>query len=240
MFRMIPPPHPTAGDACLGVCHMSRTVIRVFLCLALLLPALAVGAEPEPPPIDDAEEYRVIAAVLFPAEPEIPEAIRNDPPRRALYLAERPRLDGLGLGAASMTLQETTIQGLKMAPRADGSDAALAGDYNRKNEKAVRLVAETLRAHLQTGQVVRLITSQEMRALFRQGGGWEEYNRRSPRGDGIKSLSRVGFDPARTRAVVSVRHQADYEMGIGYRIYLEKSAATGRWLIVGSDLTYRS
>jgi hypothetical protein len=50
----------------------------------------------------------------------------------------------------------------------------------------------------------------------------------------------VGFDPSRTRAVVSVRHQADYEMGIGYRIYLEKSAATGRWLGTGADLTYRS
>jgi hypothetical protein len=29
-------------------------------------------------------------------------------------------------------------------------------------------------------------------------------------------------------------------MGIGYRIYLEKSAATGRWLGTGADLTYRS
>ncbi len=50
----------------------------------------------------------------------------------------------------------------------------------------------------------------------------------------------VGFDSSRTRAIVTVRHQADYEMGIGYRIYLEKSAATGRWLITGTDLTYRS
>jgi hypothetical protein len=215
-------------------------MFRVILSLTLLLPGFAIGAEPEPPLIDDAEEYRVIAAVLYPAEPEIPDAIKDDPLRRKLYLAERPRLDGLGLGAASMTLQETTIQGLTMAPRADGSDAALAEDYNRKNEQPARLAAERLLAHLRKGQEVRLITSQEMRALFRQGGGWEEHNRRSIRGDGIKSLSRVGFDPSRTRAVVSVRHQADYEMGIGYRIYLEKSAASGRWVVTGSDLTYRS
>ena len=79
-----------------------------------------------------------------------------------------------------------------------------------------------------------------MRALFGQGGGWEAHRRQYPFSGGIKSVSRVGFDPARTHAVVTIRHQADYEMGIGYRIYLEKSAATGRWLITGSELTYRS
>jgi hypothetical protein len=219
---------------------MGRVVSRTLFCLALLLPVLAIGAEPELPPIDDADEYRVIAAVLFPAEPEIPDAIKNDPQRRALYLAERPRLDGLGLGEPSMTIQETTIQGLTMAPRADAADAALAADYTRKNEKSARLVLERLRVHLPQGQEVHLITSQEMRALFQQGGGWQEHRRRFPRGGGIKSLSRVGFDPARTRAVVTVRHQADYEMGVGYRIYLEKSATSGRWVITGSDLTYRS
>jgi hypothetical protein len=219
---------------------MGRVVSRTLFCLALLLPVLANGAEPEPPPIDDADEYRVIAAVLFPAEPEIPDAIKSDPQRRALYLAGHPRLDGLGLGEPFMTIQEATIQGQTMAPRADGRDALLAEDYNRKNEKSARLVLERLRAHLPQGQEVRLITSQEMRALFQQGGGWQEHRRRFPRGGGIKSLSRVGFDPSRARAAVTVRHQADYEMGIGYRIYLEKSAATGRWVITGSDLTYRS
>jgi hypothetical protein len=222
----------------LEVHPMTRNASSFLLSLALLVPAgLAIGAEPVPLPIDDPEEYQVIAAVLFPAEPEIPEAIRNDPLRRNLYLAERPRLDGLGLGMSPTTVREMTISGLTMAPPTDGGNAALVEDYNRKNAMPARLVAEKLLAHLQTGQDVRLISDQEVRVLFQQRSAGKE---RPLRGDGFTSLSRVGFDPSRTRAVVTVRHQADYEMGVGYRIYLEKSTVTGRWLITGADLTYRS
>lgn len=219
---------------------MRRIGSRVVLCLALLWPALASCAEPEPPAIEDEEEYRVIAAVLARAEPEVSAAVRQDPAAHARYMAERPRLDGLGLGEASMTIQETTIQGQRMEPRADGSDTFLAEDYTRKNATPARLVAERLQPHLAQGQKIRLLTGQEMREMFQRGGGWREFRRLRLGSSGITSLSRVGFDRARGRAVVAVRHQADYEMGIGYRITLEKSAATGQWVITGAVLNYRS
>jgi hypothetical protein len=220
--------------------RMKRGLFLFFIYLALaLLTALPAWAESEYSPIDDDEEYRVFAAVLFPSKPEIPDEIKNDPLKRDMYRLSQPDLDGLDLNSTFMTVQETT-RGQKIRPDADGSDASLIEDFNRKNEKSARIVKEKLAVHLPKAQSVHIITREEMAKLFRGKGGWEEYRRRFPLSGGIKTFSCVGFNPSRTRAAVFIRHQADYEMGIGYVIYLDKSATSGQWIMTASVLAYRS
>jgi hypothetical protein len=81
---------------------MGRHILILLACLAVaVIPAPPAFAGEEVRAIEDDEEYRVYAAVLFPNKPEIPDAIKDDPLRRDLYLSERPRLDGLGVGNRS-------------------------------------------------------------------------------------------------------------------------------------------
>ena len=220
---------------------MGRHILILLACLAMaVIPALPAFAGEEVPAIEDDEEYRVFAAVLFPNEPEIPDEIRNDPLRRGAYLSQRPRLDGLGLGNRFDVVQEVTEGNQRMKPAADGADALQSEDFNRKNEKPSRLVKAKFLAPLPKDHSVRMIADEEMTSLFRSKGGWNEFRKKYPFAGGIKAFSRVGFDPARMRAVVFVRHQAGSEMGVGYLIYLEKSASSGKWIITGSRLTYIS
>ncbi len=220
---------------------MGRHILILLACLAMtVIQAPPVFAGEEVPVIEDDEEYRVFAAVLFPNAPEIPDEIRNDPLRRGAYLSQRPRLDGLGLGNGFDVVQEATEETQRMRPADNEADASLREDFNRKNEKRGRLVKEKLLAILPKNHNVRIITEEEMTELFRSKGGWNEFRKRNPFAGGIKSFSRVGFDSERMRAVVFVRHQAGSEMGVGYRIYLHKSATSGKWIITGSVLTYIS
>jgi hypothetical protein len=94
------------------------------------------------------------------------------------------------------------------------------------------------------GKCVITDETEDIRKTFSTGsgksGGWEEFRNSRPLSGGMTTLSRPGFDSSRTKAVLEVGHQADYEMGVGYRVYLEKSPQTGQWVIVGADVTRRS
>ena len=220
---------------------MGKHLLILLACLAMaVIPAPPAFAGEEVPAIEDDEEYRVYAAVLFPNKPEIPDAIKDDPLQRDLYLSERPRLDGLGLGSRSAVVYEQTKVNKTMRPADDGSHTALGEDFNRKTAKPARLSKEKLMANLPKDIGVRIITDGEMSELFRKRDGWDRFRQKYPFAGGIKGFSRVGFDPARTQAVVFVSHQAHYRMGVGYWIYLEKSASSGKWIISGSRLAYIS
>jgi len=70
-----------------------------------------------------------------------------------------------------------------------------------------------------------------------KNGGWEKFRKKYPFAGGISYLSRPGFNKGRTQAVVAVHHQAGYDMGVGYRVYLEKSPKRGEWVIRGAVMT---
>jgi mRNA interferase MazF len=53
----------------------------------------------------------------------------------------------------------------------------------------------------------------------------------------IARLTRPGFNKDKTAAMVEADLQADAEMGVGYRVYLQKSPETGKWIITGADRT---
>ena len=208
--------------------------IFALLALAALIVPRAVAADPAAdaaPFITDAEEYAVFAAVLFARAPEIPDHLKSERERQ-LFLAEyrdRVRLEGV---AGVRTLSQRTDRAKELTPRyaQGGPDQTMIDDYNRKNAKPYRIDPEMLFRVLPTARSVTLLTEEEERQIFAGDRGWEEFRRKFPLGSGIVSFSRVGFNEDSTKAIVHVGCQADYEMGVAYLVFLEKSPKSGNWI----------
>ncbi len=205
--------------------------------VCLFIPALPAQAECL---ILADEEYAVMAAVLFPNEPDIPESITDELSRKVYRDRATVRLSGFH--GSSYTLEDETTPS-KMTGEAD---PFMVNDYNRKNEQACRIDGPRLLARIPPEKRTRVsvISAEEVRKLFSagssKGGGWNEFRKKHPFAGGLVYFSRPGFNEARNRAVIEANCQADYEMGIGYRIHLEKSPKTGKWVMVNGDISRRS
>lgn len=190
--------------------------------------------------IQEGEEYAVMAAVLFPNEPDIPENITDELSRKVYRDRATVRLSGFH--GSSYTVEDETTPS-KMTGEAD---PFAVNDYNRKNEQACRIDGARFLAHIPPEKKTRVsvISAEEMQKLFSagsgKGGGWNEFRKKYPFAGGMVYFSRPGFNEARNRAVIEANCQADYEMGIGYRIHLEKSPKTGKWVMVNGDISRKS
>lgn len=205
------------------------------LTLVALFAAAVVAAAPLPL-IPDDEEYAVFGAVLFPNKPEIPAHVQDE----ALYMLkyrDRVRLEGIHGGLYTIA-EGTAREERRLEPRdaPEGRDAAMLADYNTKNAAPHRLDGAKL-SRLGPTRHVTMIAEDELARLFGTGRGWEEFRQRFPFQGGIVRFSRVGFSEDKSRAVVHVSCQADYKMGVAYRVFLEKSTKTGNWLLLGTVLT---
>lgn len=180
--------------------------------------------------IHDDEEYAVLGAVLFPNEPDVPEHVKPGLEREAYLSTARVHLNGFH--SQSYTIQdETTV----------GSGDHSEEDFGLKNKIPCRLDKDKLMAHMPPGRHVTLVSAAEVEGDFdnslEEGGGWEKFRKKHPFAGGISYVSRPGFNKTKTEAVVSVHHQADYRMGVGYRVFLKKSPKTGKWFIDGASMT---
>lgn len=200
------------------------------------------------PAISDDEEYKIYAAVLFPDEPDIgpdtASGIKSDPRRRDLPFQSRPRLDGIGVNSPFLVIDEDTDPNQSLTSPTDGRDASLVRDFNLKNKTPGKILKEKLVPFLPKGQRVEILSAEARGRLFSSDAenrdGWDKFRRNYPFASGIVDFSRVGFNEQRTRAVVFVRNQAHYTIGVGYIVYLQKSDATGKWSMTGSQLAYMS
>lgn len=137
---------------------------------------------------------------VHPEEFEVYRAIYNFNPSGLSPV----RLDGLPTG---FVVLEDLTTGRKFE-KIKGVEKALLDDYHSKNQKEYRLsefLPEGLEEFIQVSQGDRehLLSS------------------------GKNYVSRVGFNPGRTAALVFVSHVASPEMGAGYLVLLEKS--NGAW-----------
>lgn len=172
--------------------------------------------------------YAVLAAVLFPNDPEIPDQIQGDLERKAYLSLKTVRLDGFH-GSSYVIREETMIASLKKGP-----DQYLAEDFSRRNKSSCRLDPAILTASAPKGAHVEFIrtsnagmdlTSQTADATVPLAG------------KGYATLSLPGFSRKGDLAVVEVDYKAGAEMGAGYRVFLEKSRKSGKWIITGADQT---
>lgn len=142
---------------------------------------------------------------MAPEEFEVYRAVFN-PPKLSTV-----RLDGLpdGFVVLEDKTRDRTFEKIK------GVEKALLEDYNTRNKKQYRL-SENLPEGLEDILAVR------------SGGVESSGEGQSPLSPGRTYVSRVGFNPGRTAALVFVSHVAGPEMGVGYLVLLEKHQ--GAWL----------
>jgi hypothetical protein len=113
-------------------------------------------------------------------------------------------------------------------------DPLTAEDFSRRN------AAETpLADDLQLGAPYALLTRQEMSDLFAENqNGWDTFYAQHPDAPGITSLSRAGFNPGMTEALVYVGTQSHWLAGAGYFLLLEK--VDGVWTVRHQVMTWIS
>lgn len=185
--------------------------------------------------VQDEEEYVVMAAVLFPHVPDVPEDMKDDLQRKAYLARTTVRLDGFYGSSYTVEDEAATSKVSK------GTDPALVDDFNKKNGMPCKIDGAKLMAQIPPGKRVTVISAEEVRKIFSAGtgktGGWDEFRKKYPFAGGITRLSRPGFNTHRTKAMIEATMQAGWEMGVGYHVYLEKSAKTGKWVITGNDMT---
>lgn len=208
---------------------MIRRMLSPALLALLAAMTIAAGAgEKTAPLIPDDEEYEVFAAVLFPHKPELPDTVTDE----ACSLAEYRTRIGLGTLATHYNIRDETMSGSPLKPddHTSGPDAPMIADFIARNASTYRIDRERL-TRLVPGHRVRMHSDREFQS-------WDAY-RSTPlwQANGITFLSRVGFDPSRTQAVVYIHHQGNPRMGVGYVVFLEKSAKTGKWLLSRAMMT---
>ncbi|MEW6740645.1 MAG: hypothetical protein ACOYU2_08580 [Nitrospirota bacterium] len=131
------------------------------------------------------------------------------------------KLDGIPFGY--IVLEKET---LKEKIRKDGwkdADAFMVDDFNRKNEREYPL----------EDKFPKYKSPSDHRNLNIEVRGQRDKSF-GPFDMGRTSVSRVGFNKEKTKALVYVQHVAGPEMGVGHYVSLDKTG--GKWTITSSGI----
>ncbi len=206
--------------------HGSLYVLAVILfCMEGALTS-STAAE-NAPLLTNGEEYAIFAAVLFPMEQttSIDPNTKIDPQQKAYSNAQAMKLEGItgnNYRLSCFTIGRTNKEN-------KGSDQGMIADYNRRNEQVFCLDEKRLLPLIPKKGMVILVDPREKKTLEKGMISFSE----------TTYISRPGFNQDMTRAILQINHVADPEMGVGYQVYLEKSALTGTWKIINFDLNRR-
>jgi hypothetical protein len=85
-----------------------------------------------------------------------------------------------------------------------------------------------------------LISNQEINNIFQQPdlSGWDLFYQQYPNSQGILTLSRVGFNSTRDKALVSIGNQRAWLAGAGYFVLMIKE--NGQWKIQSKSMDWVS
>ena len=203
--------------------------------LPLLCNPLHAATDPATCVVDDGEEYAVLAAVLFPNTPDIPEGMANELEQKAYVASRRIHLDGFH--GNSYVILETSVT----ENASSQLDPEIMTDFSRKNSQSCTFEEDRLRSYIPAGKIVKFVSSDKIRqrraGSSAKSDGTENMGEEYLLGSEITRLSRPGFNLSRTTAMVEVDLRAGSEMGVGYRTYLEKSPKTGKWMLTKAEQT---
>lgn len=66
------------------------------------------------------------------------------------------------------------------------------------------------------------INKQELRDLFKNHNGWDEFYKKYPDSQGILTLSKVGFNKKLNQSLIYYGNQSNWLAGTGYLVFLTK------------------
>jgi len=162
------------------------------------------------------------------------------------YVVFKALLDhGLGPEAQQVVVAESTTgdpAGILPTGQADdarakdlGTSLELLRDWSLMNQRTV-----TLGEGFSTRVPHVLLTDTVRETLFRGDQpeqGWTQFFRRYPQSAGLVRLSRVGFNAARSEALVYLEFQCGAECGSGRLVQLARDPA-GSWRIASGELLW--
>ncbi len=216
--------------------RLHANIVYGLICImtcCLLLSGQAHASDETLCVLDD-EEYAVIAEALFRTGQDVVAPEGKEKSGRKPFFERQ--IDLAGIPSSFFLLYEMTLQGTL-----DGKaeNVNMAADYNRRNAQSCKIDNEKLRPFVLKGKGVSLISREEQQKIFSARGGGDGPPGRRSVSSGITYISRPGFNTKRTEAVMQINHVADVEMGVGYRVYLEKSPESGAWTLADSVLNRR-
>lgn len=197
---------------------------RLSICTGILFCCLrpSLHASEDTPLITDNEEYTVMAAVLFHGAPR--PAANSTEQRTNPDFRDGTSLAGIPADFFNLSRQTTTG-----SLSDEGLDRTIIDDFNHKNAMAHLIDPDKFSALAPKASRVTLVTPKRF--------SLDEKPREHR--SGITYISRPGFNMAKTVAILNVSHVADFEMGIGYRVTLEKSTQDGTWSIADAVINRR-
>lgn len=116
-------------------------------------------------------------------------------------------------------------------------EQSMVDDYNEKNYRR----SSQLAVELFGGKnKIILVSDLEVKEFFNEGcnEGWKKLGEKYPNSQGLTTLSRVGFNKEKTRAVVYLGHSFACLGGAGHLVILEKQF--DGWKIVQSNMLWIS
>jgi len=118
-----------------------------------------------------------------------------------VYSALLPREESAGFAKGTLVIQKETVPGTDpsepcLTPEAATKFKDAVADYDRANSKPW-----LLQHQFQIEKPYELVSSQSIETLFKQHD-WEGFYKRYPDSGGFLTLSAVGFNQDKTRAIV--------------------------------------
>ncbi len=205
--------------------------IRILSLILLLFGTLAGAAPAQQQCVVENEEYAVLAAILFPNPAEIPPNMTTDIEKQAYLASQDVCLDGFQ--GSSYTIEDQSLP----AKISKGTNPQMVQDFNRRNQSHCKWTAEKLLSRLPSGKTTAFVKPEDAGKMVSLALGRSEEATSRLMSTEITRLSRPGFNKARTQAVAEVDLIADPEMGVGYRVYLQKSPKTGKWILTSAERT---
>jgi hypothetical protein len=170
----------------------------LFLVTALLLWQTPRG----PAPITDAEVYAIYSAHLARVQPE-----GRVPPAPLIIQAETEYWDSPGC--------------IREPIKSEWQEVVT--DYRRTNAKV-----STIQGRLRLNMPYEFVSKEALLATLGSQGNWPEFHRLHPGSGGFMSLSAIGFNADKTRAMLYSSHGCGGMCGSGGFFLFEK--VNGRWM----------
>jgi hypothetical protein len=170
----------------------------------------------------DEDEYAVISAVIKGWDE--PERGKPEKPARVLIIKDKTEAwESFGGDDNPDAFYE------ELKKSSDELLAETITDFRAKNKQAQRL-----KPRFDVKVKCVLVSAEEIDGFFRKEGvdGWKSFYEKYPKSGGFVSFSRVGFNPARTQALVYQSHSCGGLCGGGsYLLYTKRD---GGWVEKGS------